>query len=90
MVKIAEIIKRTSNSDLYDYLIDEQSAKVVYSMYAKLLRTSGNFSLLSYELPSRNIQQDLLLIKDRILTIFPPASTARKMVEEMIRYFEWF
>lgn len=90
MVRIAEIINRTPGGDNFDKLIDGDMANIVYEIYNELITISDNFYLLSYELSSRNLQHELTIIKDPVLSTFPPASTARKMVEEMIQYFEWF
>lgn len=92
MVRISEIIKRTSNSDLLDSLIDKPLSDIIYHVYDKLIRLTNNYELLSYDIEPEllaDMKHQVRIIHNTI-SIFPPNAIARQMVEEMYRYFELY
>lgn len=93
MVWIREIIQRTKHGDLLDSLVDDKVAKNVYRLYQDMIKITSKFRVLNYELDhdtSANLQQQVRITKDYVLSEFPPTSIARQMTEEMYRYFDWY
>lgn len=97
MVRISEIINRDDKTDLIDLVKDPGGLTYkVWDLYKNLTYFTNNFVKLPHDMSNNdtgeiyNIKHELSLIKDVILEIYGEKSTVRKMVEEMILYFDWF
>jgi hypothetical protein len=96
-MKVSEVIKRTSNSDIIDSLADTKMiATEVYVFYDKVLTFTNNYTELPTELPLSKhhafteLKEEFFQLRSSIQSLFPTTSVVYRMVDEMHQYFKWY
>lgn len=96
MVRVSEIIHRTTKTDIIDALSDENEVvSDVYELYNDVLSITQNYRILPHDmdLHDQNIINDLKHDFNRLYEIiskFPKTSAIYKITDEMSHYFQWF